>query len=136
MINKDVEHQPDSDLEISYYNPSHHLSKRASLQSITGFVDDVDYLVLELPPLQSYLTSHSVLKEIDVCLLVSRANRSWTTSDTKSLDSLKEISQNEPMLFLNGVKQHFLEEIIGPIPKKRSKLRRMFRKLIHFELKK
>ncbi len=135
-FNKDVEHQPDSDLEISYYNPSHHLSKRASLQSITGFVDDVDYLVLELPPLQSYLTSHSVLKEIDVCLLVSRANRSWTTSDTKSLDSLKEISQNEPMLFLNGVKQHFLEEIIGPIPKKRSKLRRMFRKLIHFELKK
>jgi capsular polysaccharide biosynthesis protein len=135
-VEDDLSHQTDSDLEVNYYNPQHHLSKRASLQSITGFVDDVDYMVLELPPLQSYLTSHSVLKEIDVCLLVSRANRSWTSSDAKSLNNLKEVAQNEPMLFLNGVKQHFLEEIIGPIPKKRSKLRMMFRKLIHLELKK
>lgn len=135
-LEEGLSHQIDSELEVKYYNPQHHLSKRASLQSITGFVDDVDYMVLELPPLQSYLTSHSVLKEIDVCLLVSRANRSWTSSDTKSLNNLKEVAQNEPMLFLNGVKQHFLEEIIGPIPKNRSKLRMMFRKLIHLELKK
>jgi polysaccharide biosynthesis transport protein len=126
----------DDMLEINYYNPEHHLSKRASLQSIAGFVDDVDYMVLELPPLQNYLTSHSVLKEIDICLLVSRANRSWTTSDSKTLENIKNISQNEPMLFLNGVKLHFLEEIIGKIPKVRSRIRIFFRKLIQLELKK
>ena len=76
-------------LEINYYNPEQHLSKRASLQSIAGFVDDVDYMILELPPLQTYLTSHSVLREIDVCLLISRANRSWSTSDSKMLENIK-----------------------------------------------
>ncbi|BDS15545.1 GumC family protein [Aureispira anguillae] len=97
---------------------------------------DLDYILIELPYLQGYQTPHKIWSKIDNCVLVARANRSWGSADKKSLENLKRIMGKDPMLFLNAVKLVFLEEIIGRIPRKRSKWRQVLRQWCRLEFQK
>jgi len=123
-------------VEVHYYDLDTAFLQTSSIQAMTAEATASDYIIIELPYLQSYQTPHTILSTIDYCLLVTRANRSWTKADRVSLDNLKAIVKQDPLVFLNGVKLHFLEEIIGVIPKERSPLRRRLRQLAHLEFKK
>lgn len=125
-----------TDFEKHHYDVDATFLQAPSIKAMTEQTSDVDYIIVELPYLQSYQTPHAILSTIDYCLLVTRANRSWTKADTVSLDNLNTILVQKPLVFLNGVKLHFLEEVIGIIPKIRSKLRRRLRQLAHLEFKK
>jgi succinoglycan biosynthesis transport protein ExoP len=129
------DNQSDS-VQLDYYNADQFLLKAGSIDAIVQANKSSDYVIIELPYLQSYCTPHAVLKDVDCCLLVARANRSWTIADTQSLENLKTITGKDPMVFLNGVKLQFLEEIVGQIPKTRNKIRKWFRQLIRLEFKK
>lgn len=83
-------------------------------------IQGMDYMIIELPHLHSYQVPHAFWKEVDHCLLVTRANRSWGDADRQSLEDITQILDQEPLMCLNGVKTNFLEEIIGPVPKKES----------------
>lgn len=77
-----------------------------------------DYVIIELPHLHSYQVPYSFWQELDHCLLVVRANRTWGDADRQSLNDIAKVLEQEPLMCLNGVKPNFLEEIIGPIPRK------------------
>ena len=134
---KDGEEADEIKYESHLYDPSIGLMTAQSYLDLTGDgkVDDFDYVLVEYPHFHSHQTPYPLLKTSDATILVTRSSRSWTIADTEALDNLKEISPTPPMMFLNGVKVNFLEEIIGEIPKKRSKIRKYIRRLLHLEFK-
>jgi len=109
-------------------------AKQAS-QPTENNSSDKDYLLLELPHLQACPLSYDFWKKIDALVLVVSASRSWTLADKQLLNEITNINQSEPLLFLNGLKLHFLEEMLGEIPRKRSKVRQWMRRLTRFEFR-
>ena len=96
-------------------------------------INDFDYVVLELPSLIYFPVPSDILTADDFHVLVCRANRIWNSADTKALDVYKTINNIEPRVFINGTKIEALETIIGEIPKKRARFRRIFKKVLGFQ---
>ncbi|MDC0231550.1 hypothetical protein OAK19_06245, partial [Aureispira] len=86
--------QYSSDLVRELFYELSDMDMNASLQSLLGEFHDFNYVIIELPPLYRFQTSISILKEIDVNMLVVNAQRSWKQSDTEILDSFNGIFRN------------------------------------------
>lgn len=69
------------------------------------------------------------VKESDIIFLIAQANRIWNTSDKKALERLKKVGNNKIYLILNGIEQDELEELIGEVPKSRSKFRKWVKRI-------
>jgi uncharacterized protein involved in exopolysaccharide biosynthesis len=91
------------------------------------------YIFLELPPLILYTYPSDLVREADLSLMVCRSNRAWNKADDGVLNVYKEISNNKILSILNGVELYLMENVIGEIPKKRSWLRRMIKKLLKLQ---
>ncbi|BDS15592.1 hypothetical protein [Aureispira anguillae] len=114
----------DKPLSINHYAPED-LTTNAAVSKLLTEANGMDYVIIELPHLHSYQVPYTIWDEADYCLFVTRANRSWGEADRQSLDALKKGLQQAPFMCLNGVKLNFLEEMIGPIPQKKSKWRQL-----------
>jgi succinoglycan biosynthesis transport protein ExoP len=95
--------------------------------------NEFDYIILELPSLIFYPVPSDIITANDFHVLVCRANRIWNSADNKALDVYKTINSIEPRVFINGTKIEALETIIGEIPKKRKRFRRIFKKVLGFQ---
>jgi len=113
--------EKDSPLSITDYNLDA-LTLDTLRDKIVSETKESDYVILELPHLHSYQVPYSLWHKVDHCVLVTRANRSWEDADRQSLDEITKTLGKDPLMCLNGVKINFLTEIIGPIPKKASKI--------------
>lgn len=111
-------------ISIHYYDPAEIISRLAP-NTILEEAKDSDCILLELPHLQSHQVPYNLWNTVDYCLLVTRANRSWSDADRQSLAEVTKNIEQEPLMCLNGVKLNFLEELIGPIPQKVSKWRQI-----------
>ncbi|MCP4438417.1 MAG: hypothetical protein GY810_05685 [Aureispira sp.] len=120
---------------IQYYDPNlielgaveiFKLDKQPSEQNIT---------LVEYPYWHSHLTPSNLLQNMDLCILVVQANRSWKYADRIALQDLKSTLSAPPYTFLNGVKLGFMEEVVGQLPRTRSKLRLYLRRILHLEFK-
>ncbi len=69
------------------------------------------------------------IKESDIIFLVAQANRIWNTSDKKALERLRKVGNTKIYLILNGIEQDELEELIGEVPKSRSKFRKWVKRI-------
>lgn len=69
------------------------------------------------------------VKESDIIFLIAQANRIWNTSDKKALERLRKVGNNKIYLILNGIEQDELEELIGEVPKSRSKFRKWVKRI-------
>lgn len=92
--------------------------------------NDPEFIFEELGPIIFKPYKEEVVTEGDVHILVARANRKWTASDKHSLKVYKKLAGKKPILFLNAVTTEVMEEIVGDIPKKRSKLRTFVKRLL------
>ena len=92
--------------------------------------NDPEFIFEELGPIIFKPYKEEVVTEGDVHILVARANRKWTASDKHSLKVYKKLAGKKPILFLNAVTTEVMEEIVGDIPKKRSKLRMFVKRLL------
>ena len=111
------------------------LDMNTTLQSIIGDYDDFNYVIIELPPLYRYQTPLSILKEIDINLLVVNAQRSWQDSDNQLLDSFKGVIRNQSLSFLNFMEISFVNKLVGDLNRKRNKVMEMLSRLIRFRFK-
>jgi len=93
-----------------------------------------DFVLTEIPSTLHHPFPPEVVNDADFGIMVIRANRTWQPSDVQSLDSVKEFLKEEPMVFLNGVNPEFLQDIIGEIPRKRSRIRRVIKKLVRLQV--
>jgi succinoglycan biosynthesis transport protein ExoP len=73
------------------------------------------------------------IKESDIIFLIAKANRIWNTADVKALNRLKKVGNNNIYLVLNGIEQDELEELIGEVPKTRSKFRKWVKRVTNQE---
>lgn len=93
--------------------------------------DKFDFVLLEIPSIIKNPFPVKLAALVNDTYLVVRANRTWTQADTKALKLFKEATTGpEPTIILNGVKTTEMETVLGEIPKKRSKLRRLIKRII------
>lgn len=71
--------------------------------------------------------------ESDLIFVVAKANRIWNAADRKALERLKKLGNKNIYLVLNGIEQDELEELIGEVPKSRSKFRRWVKRITNQE---
>jgi hypothetical protein len=87
-----------------------------------------------LPDLLTNSFPNKLLKLFDQAYLVCRANREWTAADQNSLRLFqKSLVKTTPEIILNGVDLSVMEAYVGEIPKKRSAIRILLKKLIRFQ---
>jgi hypothetical protein len=92
-----------------------------------------DIVLMEFPPLDSWVIRPGMLPKLDHTFVVCRANRIWGKIDKQLLEIFSKTSGNHPALLLNGISTDFAEEYIGEVPRKRSVIRSFIKKLVKFE---
>ena len=93
-----------------------------------------DFVIIEMPDLLNNSFPNKLMKLFDQAYLVCRANREWTLADQNSLNMLqKSLVKTTPEIILNGVDLSIMEAYVGEIPKKRSAIRILLKKLIQFQ---
>jgi uncharacterized protein involved in exopolysaccharide biosynthesis len=103
------------------------------LQSMWQPAKNTQLILVEFPALDTMPMLPGTLPALQQSFLVCRANRIWTKIDGHLLDMYKKVSHTSPLVLLNGVSANFAEEMIGEVPKKRSKIRLMFKRLMRFQ---
>jgi polysaccharide biosynthesis transport protein len=92
-----------------------------------------DYVLIELPSLLYTSFPTQLIASADLPILVCRANRVWTAADQGVLDTLRMMSAQEPVMVLNGVDLDAVESVLGDLPKKRSRLRRIIKNAVRLQ---
>lgn len=122
-----------SDSYIEYQADKHFEQAENYTDLYEKSVSGVDYIILELPSLLYHNFPLSILTNSTLTLLVSRSNRIWTEADEGVLETLKKACRTEPLVVLNGVDMQAVESILGDLPKKRSRLRRIVKNLVRLQ---
>lgn len=86
--------------------------------------DENEFNWIELPSILNNPYGHDKVKNGDIHILVTKADRKWTEADQHALKVYKKYVGQKPVVFLNGVRTDIMEDVIGEVPKKRSWLRR------------
>jgi polysaccharide biosynthesis transport protein len=92
-----------------------------------------DFVLIEIPPVIYYPYPAGLVASADIALLVCRANRVWSQADMGALDSFMKNTTNAPLFLLNGVELQVIETVLGDLPKKRSRFRRIMKKIVRFQ---
>ncbi len=94
-----------------------------------------DYIFVELPSLINNPYPLELVQKFDLSLLVTRANRSWTSADASALKSFTSINKHSAHIVLNGVELIYLDTILGELPKQRSKFRRTMKRILMLQFR-
>ena len=92
-----------------------------------------DIVFIEFPPLDTLILIPGQMPEMDNCIMVCRANRLWNKLDNELLDMFIKNTNSSPVLVLNGVTADYAEEFIGEVPKKRTIVRELIKKIAKME---
>lgn len=121
------------------YTIGDHLYRINSVQefsptgSIEGY-ETFDFVILELPSIIKNPFPVKIAAVVDYMFLVVRANRPWAKADTNALKLFNEATTGpEPTVILNGVKVQEMENVVGDIPKKRSRFRRWAKRVVRMQ---
>jgi polysaccharide biosynthesis transport protein len=92
-----------------------------------------EYIIVEIPPILYYSFSPQMIASADLAILVCRANRVWSAADQGALATLKKTATHEPVALIDGVELLVIESVLGDLPKKRSRARRILKKIVRFQ---
>ena len=92
-----------------------------------------EYVLIEIPSILYYPYPSELVTSVDLLLLVCRANRVWSQADQGAVENITKNTQHTPLFILNGVEPEVVESVLGDLPKKRSWLRKMTKKIIRFQ---
>ncbi len=125
---------PEHDDTHSYAVPPwfYDVKQESELVSTENFdgTDKFDTLITELPPLLMSPYPLKIINEADMVFLVCRANRVWSKADAQTLEKLQASTEKEIRVILNGTGIDHLEPIMGYIPKKRSFIRKLAKRMV------
>jgi len=91
------------------------------------------YIFLEIPSIIYNSYPINVIRTFNHAVLVCRANREWKEADEAALEHFKEIFGNNITVFLNGSEIQYTESILGELPKKRSRLTRLLKRILRMQ---
>ncbi len=92
-----------------------------------------DFVLIELPPILYYPYPVELVSDADIPILICRSNRVWSNADQVALDGFMKLTEKQTHFILNGVELTVVESVLGDLPKKRSRLRRLVKKLFRLE---
>lgn len=105
------------------------------LRNYTFLTREYQYIFIELPALLSSEYPTDLVSNSDLALLVCRATRTWNKADDEVLALFKNNFSHSIFSFLNGVQVDNLEGIVGEIPRRRSLIRILIKKVLNFDFK-
>ena len=91
-------------------------------------------IIIEIPGIIYNPYPIDLIHQADAGLMVVRANRSWKKADSLALFTIAKILKEKPIALLNGVEIEVLETVLGELPKRRSRLRRLIRKALTMQV--
>ena len=92
--------------------------------------ENADFIISILPPLGSGISNSVLITDGDISLLVYNSNLTWTEADKFNTDRIKQIIPKNLFAILSYAQPNNLEEMYGDIPKKRSKLRVLIKRML------
>jgi succinoglycan biosynthesis transport protein ExoP len=92
-----------------------------------------DFVLIELPPILSHAYPVGLIANADLPLLVCRSNRAWTSADQGAIDTIGRLTEHTIHFILNGVELAEIESVLGDLPKKRSHIRKIVKKIFRFQ---
>lgn len=130
---EDIE-SPDNVISIPY-KVDGSLAGKKGIQDLlegTGHSSfEFTYVFLELPYLANNSVPFDLATQAHVSLLILNAENNWASAHERALGLYqKAATKNNTMLVLNRVTPEMLESIYGEIPKRRSPLRRLVKKMV------
>ncbi len=90
-----------------------------------------DYVLIEIPPVLYYPFPLELVSSIDLPLIICRANRVWSEADQSAVETISKMMSRTPQFLLNGVELDVLESVLGNLPKNRSWVRKIVKKIVH-----
>ncbi len=79
-----------------------------------------DYIFIEIPSIIFHRYPIDLMHQVDVSLLVLKASSQWNKADISSLEIIKDLSKESPMIILNEAEDFAISEIISGIKVKKS----------------
>ena len=92
-----------------------------------------DFILLELPSIISHPYPPDLIRLFDFGINIVRANRTWKPADANALKSIQQFMNFIPTVLLNGANPEFMQELIGELPRKRSRIRRILKKAVRLQ---
>ena len=89
-----------------------------------------DFEFIEVDALLGEQPTASTFPEADVHVLVCQGRKQWNEADKRAVKVYQKLTGHKPLLFLNGVATHVMEEVVGEIPKRRSFIRKWVKRLV------
>jgi len=123
-FNENISETESADISSNYYK-----ANKYEELSIENF-EDADFIISILPPLGSGISNSVLITDGDISLLVYNSNLTWTEADKFNTDRIKQIITKNLFAILTYAQPNNLEEMYGDIPKKRSKIRVLIKKLL------
>ncbi len=114
------------------------LLDKPSLEALTQTSLDneaYDYVLIELPGLVKGMLPLQIMKQAHLNLLVVRANRAWKKSDKHLIKRYLSNETQTNMMILNGVKPHYIEELVGDYGQSPYALRTLAKRAFRLEFK-
>ncbi len=95
-----------------------------------------DYVLVELPAWKKGSFPVMRLGELQYHMWVIQAGQTWSDSDKKAVETLAHACGLAPSLVLNRLRPDTLEDLIGDIPRKRSQLRVLVKRIAKMQFSK
>ncbi len=135
--NHDEEKFDGGNYDFVNYSIKNNFSEAAQ---ISDLVDDYkpdyyDIILIEIPSIIYFQYPVNLVKNSDMSLMITRANRVWNKADNRALNIFNEGNTIQSMMVLNGVELDSIDSLLGEIPMKRSRLRRIIKKVLNFQVK-
>lgn len=96
----------------------------------------LDFIFIELPSLFASEVKLSIMKNIDMSILIAKATRLWESADQLAFDNYNEISKGNLWSIINGVSLNELENMHGELPKSRGVIRKQIKDWLKLKLTK
>ena len=95
---------------------------------------DIDFLIILLPEYAEGIVPIKILEQTDSLIFVARADRSWSMAQQKMRKEFQCLTRSKPLLLLNGVKPHHLDQLIGELPTSRISMMHWIRRVMKLEI--
>jgi cellulose biosynthesis protein BcsQ len=103
---------------------------QAFLAGLAADVSQYDYVIMEFPSLLKQDAPMGLIADLDLVLVTCQANRVWSHADQHIWETINKTRNGEASLIVNGVRPETMEDFIGELPKRRSRLRRMIKEYL------
>ncbi|MBK9319456.1 MAG: hypothetical protein IPM91_11955 [Bacteroidetes bacterium] len=90
-------------------------------------------IIIELVELSKFSIPDKVLNGISLNLFILSSERVWSEADSRALGVFTKITTTKPMVILNNTDIDRLETIVGEIPKRRSNVRKVAKRIVTFD---